>query len=72
MFPDGLPREVIEKIDEIVRLIKNNKLAFFCGAGISVNGPSNLPTGNALVDEILDALEGAYPLSLEVSVCRND
>lgn len=43
---DKLPSDVIEKINEIINLIKEQKLTIFFGSGISVKEPSNLPAGS--------------------------
>lgn len=49
---------VQEKIEEIRLKIKNKKIAIFCGAGISIESPSNLPSGwnlrNYLLEKLID------------------
>lgn len=35
-------------------LIKDKKLTFLVGAGCSVNPPSSLPTGNEMMNDIID------------------
>lgn len=43
-------------LDKIERLIRSRKLIMFCGAGISVTPPSNLPLAKELRDNILEKL----------------
>ena len=48
-----IPKSVKKILNDLIEKINNGKLAFFCGSGISLNYPSNLPTGNMLRKEIL-------------------
>lgn len=44
----------IEYPELLVEAIKNDKLVIFCGAGVSMSEPTNLPSFNELSDEIAE------------------
>ena len=44
----------IEYPELLVEAIKNDKLVIFCGAGISMSEPTNLPSFNELSDKIAE------------------
>lgn len=51
------PAETVEHaIEQLSILIKEKSLAVFCGSGISINPPSNLPSGTLLRKMILDSI----------------
>jgi tetratricopeptide (TPR) repeat protein len=55
-----LAEEVLPQIEEVVNLIQERKLAVLCGAGISINPPSNLPSAIAIRKEIIRKLVKDY------------
>ena len=69
-------QNINESIREIIHLLKNKRLAIFCGAGISINSPSNLPSSSefrsALVEQIFDvkSLNGEVKYRLKHGCAR--
>lgn len=61
-----LPENVACIINELIQLIKKKKLAIFCGAGICLNPPSNLPTARQMRKAILSYLNIGESLPDEV------
>ena len=45
---EDVPEAVKLRLNEIIQLIQERKLAIFYGAGISISPPSNLPSGGML------------------------
>ena len=41
-------------LQDIINLIKNNKLLFLAGAGISMDAPANLPSAKHIMDMMID------------------
>jgi len=56
----SIAKEVLPQIKEVVNLIQERKLAVLCGAGISINPPSNLPSAIAIRKEIIKNLVKDY------------
>ena len=54
------------KIEEVIHLIQEGNLALFCGAGISLNPPSNLPSAGALRKAILERFIEVDMLASEI------
>ena len=51
-----IPEAVVDQLEELVARIREGKLAIFCGAGISIRPPSNLPSARSLREAILECL----------------
>jgi len=51
-----IAKEVLPQIKELVKLVQERKLAVLCGAGISINPPSNLPSAMAIRKAIIEKL----------------
>lgn len=60
-----LPDELVPISKELIQLLKTRKLAIFCGAGICLNPPSNLPLAGELRQEIVNTLLPEEELSDE-------
>lgn len=72
------PEDVAVTVGELVKLIEKQKLAVFYGAGISINPPSNLPSGAMLRKTIVkklidvDLLEDETRIRLEEGVVKRE
>jgi len=54
-IPD-IPEAVKAQLEELVERIREGKVAIFCGSGISIRPPSNLPSAISLREAILECL----------------
>ena len=57
-----IAKEILPQINDLVKLIQERKLAILCGAGISINPPSNLPSVIAIRKAIIGKLVTQYQL----------
>lgn len=54
----AMSRDIDLLADRLLRILEEEDVTFFVGAGISLESPSNLPTANDLKWRILEVLAG--------------
>jgi hypothetical protein len=57
---NSITKNNFQSIKELLSLLKKQQISIFCGAGISLNPPSNLPIANMLRKEIVHCLFNKY------------